>query len=890
MKRCSVKPYEGEEKYIFVSYCHKDKASVFPIIEQLAKDGYRIWYDEGIDPGSEWPETIASHLDKCEVCIAFITENSMNSHNCRREINFALLKKKNFISIILEELQMPLGMEMQLSATQSIFKFKLPSENEFYNKLRKTKTLIECQGTPDESIIVSKTSDYDEYEKDMFSESELRRDTFSDKWFIGDAPNKQKDVKKEDEKVKNNASQIEEIKPITQQPVNDEETKDLENHPVRKEEPQSIVQQPAKVEESKSSIQHPVHVKNSKENNKPIKPAYSKKKVIIPLVAVAIVAIIVIVIVSIGKSDDVGLKNGNEIIENDRTTHSIEETEVDETTPDEKETQKENYLVIAGENVSLNENSIRIENKQITEEDIKNISQLAELTYLTFEGCQIDSGALKYLNGKNDSLSSLTITNCGLTDEMVSEISFSSFPELAYLYFTYNQELTDISKLSELSDIRCIRIDMTGVKDISVLSKFEKLESVHANGNGIEDISALDNKKYLSELCMNNNKITDISVLYNCPGLFRLELANNQIESLDALMNCKKLNTLIVNGNKLSSLSGLENAIALKDIDASNNNIITIDGLANCTILEEVQLNNNKIKDISLLAKSADKLFTLSADNNEINDISALKGTDKLRYLYLSNNNISDINALATSTELWNLALNNNKITKVDALENLVNLNLILLSGNQIEDVSPIAAMISKAENDFQNIDLSRNKIGKVNFSFVSDIQFLFLYENPINDITVKMNTSQEINSIEISYNEKIDFENIFNVTTFVTVVDCPLDKQMAVMEYGRADFITAEEADKLYEGVFDMFEDCEVRNLVGDEYLEALILLGNSGYGFEIICIEEYSEEYEAGIVMKQSIESGSHVRRYEKILLTVSKGKSEAGVEELIVTHDNM
>ena len=51
MKRCATKPYEGQDKYIFVSYCHKDRAYVFPVIEQLTKDGYRVWYDEGIDPG-----------------------------------------------------------------------------------------------------------------------------------------------------------------------------------------------------------------------------------------------------------------------------------------------------------------------------------------------------------------------------------------------------------------------------------------------------------------------------------------------------------------------------------------------------------------------------------------------------------------------------------------------------------------------------------------------------------------------------------------------------------------------------------------------------------------------------------------------------------------------
>lgn len=180
MKRCSVKPYEGNEKYIFVSYCHKDRAYVFPIIEQLVKDGFRVWYDEGIDPGAEWPEIIASHLNGCASCIAFISENSLNSHNCRREINFALLKKKLFISVVLEPVQMSLGMEMQLSAFQSIFKYKLDTEFEFFKKLYEAKQLNECLGAPNSDIVVSRPSDY---MSDDFDTSQSR-DPFSSSWFI----------------------------------------------------------------------------------------------------------------------------------------------------------------------------------------------------------------------------------------------------------------------------------------------------------------------------------------------------------------------------------------------------------------------------------------------------------------------------------------------------------------------------------------------------------------------------------------------------------------------------------------------------------------------------------------------------------------------------------
>ena len=184
MKRCNAKPYEGNDEYIFVSYCHRDRVIVYPIIENLARDGYRVWYDEGIDPGSEWPEIIASHLNGCAVCIAFISNNSLNSHNCKREVSFAHLKKKDFISIITEPVKLTLGMEMQLSASQSIFKYTIDSDSEFYEKLYDARFLERCKGEKNYSIKISVPSDYeDDISNDMFAEKELVRKPFSDKWF-----------------------------------------------------------------------------------------------------------------------------------------------------------------------------------------------------------------------------------------------------------------------------------------------------------------------------------------------------------------------------------------------------------------------------------------------------------------------------------------------------------------------------------------------------------------------------------------------------------------------------------------------------------------------------------------------------------------------------------
>ena len=57
-------PYEGSEPYIFVCYAHEDEALVYPELSWLASEGFRYWYDEGISPGENWPEALASAIGR----------------------------------------------------------------------------------------------------------------------------------------------------------------------------------------------------------------------------------------------------------------------------------------------------------------------------------------------------------------------------------------------------------------------------------------------------------------------------------------------------------------------------------------------------------------------------------------------------------------------------------------------------------------------------------------------------------------------------------------------------------------------------------------------------------------------------------------------------------
>lgn len=82
-------PYRGDRPYIFMSYSHKDSAAALDLIGRLQTERYRIWYDEGIDPGTEWDENIAEHVEDCGYFMALLSKAYLESSNCKDELNYA---------------------------------------------------------------------------------------------------------------------------------------------------------------------------------------------------------------------------------------------------------------------------------------------------------------------------------------------------------------------------------------------------------------------------------------------------------------------------------------------------------------------------------------------------------------------------------------------------------------------------------------------------------------------------------------------------------------------------------------------------------------------------------------------------------------------------------
>lgn len=141
-----VKAYNGDKPYIFVSYSHKDTDIILQMVSQMQCDGYRVWYDEGIEPGTDWDDYIASKINKCSYFIAFLSENYLNSSNCKDEMNYARDHVENILLVYLEPVSLSSGMEMRFGRTQAILAYNYEAKNDFFNKLYISKDLGLCKG------------------------------------------------------------------------------------------------------------------------------------------------------------------------------------------------------------------------------------------------------------------------------------------------------------------------------------------------------------------------------------------------------------------------------------------------------------------------------------------------------------------------------------------------------------------------------------------------------------------------------------------------------------------------------------------------------------------------------------------------------------------------
>ena len=610
-----IKPYEGSDNYIFISYAHKDSERVFPLLRKLTENGYRIWYDEGIDPGTEWPESIARHLDNCKVCLAFLSNASVASTNCRREINFALSRNKDFLSVALEPVKMSPGMEMQISTYQSLLSYKYPTWEAFEEKLLSLDILKSCQ-----KIIVHEVK-----------EEELPEE-------------KPEPEKKPPVVLISKPAEKEVVLP------------DVKPEPVKTEKKEK------KVREKKE---------------KPVKPQGQGKKPIGKILIGAVLAAVLIgAIVIINpfkksvKIDDVEYKNQDSISVKEASL-SVDEVKglagLDEC----------RYLFFT--NCSFDAGAIKnLESlKELRSLDLKNCSGVDDLSFLnnmerlyavTAENCGITDDAVK----------NLSLPKSVYRLEMpYNKLTFVPKAEGIYtLDLTMNQ-VSDLENLKNMTALTTVKLGGNKITDISALAGMPKIETLNLNSNQLTSIAALEGFVYLEELYLGYNDISDLSPLVYCTVLEQLNLSENKkIKDVSFIgRNAKTLEALNLSGIKLTDASILNGMSAMKDLYVNRCGLTDLSFVKDMRNLETLNAAGNAFTDV----KPLDYCSKLTVINLASNKITSLEGLPKkpadasssyVAYLF-HDNEITSLEGLDSNYNYTYLTLTGNPVENAESLREI---------------------------------------------------------------------------------------------------------------------------------------------------------------------------------------------------------------------------
>ena len=93
---------------IFISYKKEDAGRVVRIVEGLRKEGFTVWWDHGIAPGSSWDQSIQKELEACKLVVAVWSELSITAPWVKEEAGFGKAKGK-LLPVRIDDVEPPLG-------------------------------------------------------------------------------------------------------------------------------------------------------------------------------------------------------------------------------------------------------------------------------------------------------------------------------------------------------------------------------------------------------------------------------------------------------------------------------------------------------------------------------------------------------------------------------------------------------------------------------------------------------------------------------------------------------------------------------------------------------------------------------------------------------------
>ena len=406
-------------------------------------------------------------------------------------------------------------------------------------------------------------------------------------------------------------------------------------------------------------------------------------------------------------------------------------------------------VTIAGTRYDAGITSLRLKEVQLTPEDLSTIAGLKKLGILTMEECAFTGEDLTGLTSAT--VWELGLPGCTLTEAQAESLDLTGFPKLRSL------DISGIAAWQQLPQLP------EGVTQLDI------------SRSGISSLEGVQRLSGLSRLAAADTPVTDLTPLATCQQLERVDISDTAVTDLTPLESCGKLQLLKADETPLTTLQGLETCIELRCISLKNAQLTDISGLRNTTLLEYVQFSGNRLEDVSVLAGSKDTLERLYLDGLGMESLDWLRGAAALRYLSVNDNRLETLDFLEESPALEGLSAANNAISSAAPLEGMANLKELVLRDNPLSGAPELHLLGSGPV-----VDLRHTNITGLTLASEERIRLLDISHTAVTDIRTLSEASYH--DLILSYQATMDWEALGACNTYqFTVLDCPLDRQVAV-------------------------------------------------------------------------------------------------------------
>lgn len=86
-------------RQLFISYARENKPDVVALVRDLDALGYQVWLDSSLRGGQKWWDEILQRIAESDVFVAVVSQQTLNSVACRRELEWATALNKSVLPL-----------------------------------------------------------------------------------------------------------------------------------------------------------------------------------------------------------------------------------------------------------------------------------------------------------------------------------------------------------------------------------------------------------------------------------------------------------------------------------------------------------------------------------------------------------------------------------------------------------------------------------------------------------------------------------------------------------------------------------------------------------------------------------------------------------------------